>query len=183
MLNLLHIMVTALKSKSYGIGWHMKSSRPFTMDQAGMISYHALYIATSYSASHSSRRLFKFVFTKDLTEMSWLRFSTAICQIVEFSSSIRRLFKYVFTMDLTDMTRFSFSTAIFHIVEHSNRRLFKYVFIRHLADKTRFSFSIAICHIVEFSSRMLVRHSNKKLFKCVFNRHLAELCLWDCLPV
>jgi hypothetical protein len=110
----------------------MKSSRPYTTDQAGMISHQAVYIATSYSASHSSRRLFKFVLTKDLAELSRLSFSTAICHIVEFSS--RKL------------------------VRHSNRRLFKYVFTRHLTDKTRFSFSMAIFHIVEFSSKMLVRH-------------------------
>ena len=140
MLNLLHIMVTALKSKSYGIGWHMKSSRPFTMDQAGMISYHAVYIATSYSARHSSRRLFKFVFTKDLAELSRLSFSTFICHIVEHSN--RRLFKYIFTRHLKDKTRFSFSMAICHILEfssrmlvrHSNKKLFKCVFNRHLAE-------------------------------------------------
>ena len=133
----------------------MKSSRPFTMDQAESISHQTMNTATSYSARHSSRR-FKFVFTKDLAELTRLSFSTDICHIGEFSSR-----------DLTDLTRFSFSTTNCHIVEyssrrlvrHSSRRLFMLVFTRHLAELTRFSFSTTICYIVEFSSRNLVLHN------------------------
>ena len=102
------------------------------MDQAESISHQTMNTATSYSARHSSRR-FKFVFTKDLAELTRLSFSTTNCHIVEYSS--RKL------------------------VRHSSRRLFMLVFTRHLAELTRFSFSTTICYIAEFSSRNLVLHN------------------------
>ena len=77
MLSTSHLSITSLESKNDSTGKHMKSSRSFTMDQA-------VNVAISYSSRHSSGKLIKFVFAKNLSEM--FSFSTTNCYIVESSS-------------------------------------------------------------------------------------------------
>ena len=88
MLSTSHLSITSLESKNDSTGKHMKSSRPFTMDQA-------VTMAISYSARHSSGKLIKFVFAKNLSEM--FSFSTTNCYIVE--SSNRELVRFPSQME------------------------------------------------------------------------------------